>query len=488
MIEDASYGPCGDGQAWAYFLGPDREFGSAFSFYSTEIGGDSAAYRNGLIVTAPLAGNTESGRVMQYVGCGSCVMFSRTPDAFDRNGNEFGTGFGTSVAVGFFEAASHDARDPWWAAAQEQLAVGAPLWNGNGAVHVYGRAAYRDWEAAFAIDGAGGNRQCDFGSEDNPQAHWRVRTLAGGFSTGEFGRTMAAADFNCDGYDDIAIGAPGADIPGGDIALVTDAGAVHIYYGGPLGLGNEGQLTITQGDFGGGGAPESGDRFGTALAVGNFDGSRTNDFASWSCWDLAVGTPDEDDAAGEVQVFLGNTGGLTLAGVTLRLGEDGLIGEREPGDRFGQALTANDFEVEGDGFHDLAIGVPGAAAGGIVVLVPGTSNGPAAGSASTLAQGAGDVRGESEPGDEFGAALGSSIEAGASVGRAALAIGVPGEDANTGVVELISLSKIDGVFSALHLLTVRLDDVAGVSAPGDRFGAVIGQPRAFPHPPFLAED
>lgn len=89
---------------------------------------------------------------------------------------------------------------------------------------------------------------------------------------------MAVADFNCDGYDDLAVGAPGADVPGGDIEPIEDAGAVHVFYGGPLGIGNEGELTITQGDFGGGGQPEAGDRFGTTLAVGNFDGSRTNDF------------------------------------------------------------------------------------------------------------------------------------------------------------------------------------------------------------------
>jgi len=87
-------------------------------------------------------------------------------------------------------------------------------------------------------------------------------------------------------------------VPGGGIDSIEDAGAVDVFYGGPLGLGNEGGLTITQGDFGVGGEPEPGDRFGTTLAVGNFDGSRTNDFARWSCWDLAVGTPDEDDGAG----------------------------------------------------------------------------------------------------------------------------------------------------------------------------------------------
>ncbi len=486
LIEDGADAGCGADHAWAYFLGADREFGSAFSFYSLAIGGESSDYQNGLVTSAPLAANTESGRVMQYVGCGSCVMFSRSPEAFEPLGDEFHTAFGASVAVGFFGDASHEARDPWWQAAKEELAIGAPMWNGGGAVHIYDPEAYRNWELAFFVDGVGGNRQCEFGSLDNPEQRWRTRTLAGGFATGEFGRSLAAADFNCDGYDDLAVGAPGADVPGGGLEPLADAGAVHVFYGGPLGIGNEGQLTITQGDFGGGGEPEVGDRFGTALAVGNFDGNRTNDFASWSCWDLAVGTPNEDAGAGEVQVFLGHTTGLSLAGVTLRAGENVVAGTRNSGDRFGYALTAGDFEFPPDGFHDLAIGAPSDEQGGSVVLVPGTNAGLHVAGASILVQGVGELGGQNEMGDDFGASLGASIEAGPA--RFALAIGAPGEDDDTGVVLLASLSKADGVFGVLHTRSVRIDDVSGAASPGDRFGTVLGQPRAFPQPPFMVAD
>ncbi len=64
LVEDASYGECAREHSWAYFLGANREFGSALSFFSSEIGGDQSDYQNALVTSAPLAGNTESGRVM----------------------------------------------------------------------------------------------------------------------------------------------------------------------------------------------------------------------------------------------------------------------------------------------------------------------------------------------------------------------------------------------------------------------------------------
>ena len=44
------------------------------------------------------------------------------------------------------------------------------------------------------------------------------------------------ADFNGDGRDDLAIGAPGEDLPDGAGGTVFSAGAVHILYGSGKGL------------------------------------------------------------------------------------------------------------------------------------------------------------------------------------------------------------------------------------------------------------
>ena len=58
------------------------------------------------------------------------------------------------------------------------------------------------------------------------------------------------------------------------------------------------------------GTAEAGDRFGTSVALGNFDDESTDD--------LAVGAPGDNDAgfdnAGAVNVLYGDGSGLTTAG------------------------------------------------------------------------------------------------------------------------------------------------------------------------------
>lgn len=103
---------------------------------------------------------------------------------------------------------------------------------------------------------------------------------------------------------------------------------------------------------------EAEDRFGDSLATGDFDGDGFED--------LAVGVPGEDDETGKVHVFYGTVSGLSNArnisrdGDHLTWGDDltgGEIGSAQSMDWFGTALAAGDFD--GDGYDDLAIGVPG---------------------------------------------------------------------------------------------------------------------------------
>jgi len=168
----------------------------------------------------------------------------------------------------------------------------------------------------------------------------------------DFGAALAAGDFDCDGFFDLAIGIPGEDVSG-----QADAGAVLVLQGSAIGLitsnllGYEPQR-FNQGIASVGGSAEAGDRFGQALAVGNFD------FGSGR--DLAVGIPGEDSARGSVLVLYSAATCQELGhAVPQYFDQDttGVVDSREDGDAFGTSLVAGDFQ--GDSADDLAIGVFG---------------------------------------------------------------------------------------------------------------------------------
>ncbi|HEV8631763.1 MAG TPA: FG-GAP repeat protein [Thermoanaerobaculia bacterium] len=169
-----------------------------------------------------------------------------------------------------------------------------------------------------------------------------------------FGLTLAAGDFDHDGFDDLAIGAPKEDLPtaAGDM---VDAGAVEVLRGSSDGLTATGSRFWTQDTSGVPDDVATDDRFGIALAAGDFSG---DGYA-----DLAIGVRGEDIGHGPfegiVQVLQGlqASNGLTAFRNQLwHQGADGLLEKGEQGDEFGRALAVGDFD--GNGFPDLAIGGP----------------------------------------------------------------------------------------------------------------------------------
>jgi hypothetical protein len=129
------------------------------------------------------------------------------------------------------------------------------------------------------------------------------------------------------------------------------------------------------------------------------------DFNSDGIDDLAVGVPGEDvgsvQDAGAVNVLYGSAGGLTGTGSQLFTQPVSAI---EPGDQFGAALAAGDFN--NDTFADLAVGAPtedvGSTPGaGAVSVLYGSAGGLTTGGAQTFTQ----VGSRAEPDDEFGFAL-----------------------------------------------------------------------------------
>ena len=220
----------------------------------------------------------------------------------------------------------------------------------------------------------------------------------------------ARIDFNGDGFDDLAVGAPNEAV-----GSVAGAGAVNVLYGSAAGLVPSPDIFV-QGSRGVGGTVDAGDAFGVAIAQGLFN---DDEF-----FDLAVGSHGEADSGfgGAVNILYGSAGGLTG-------GPQFFQPTPEAGDRFGSSLAAGDFD--GDGFFDIAVGAPGEDIGatrdaGAVTILFGSASGITTAGAQTLFQGSGGIAGSAEAFDNFGESLASGILANDDL--ADLVVGVPGED------------------------------------------------------------
>jgi FG-GAP repeat len=275
----------------------------------------------------------------------------------------------------------------------------------------------------------------------------------------ELGWALAAGDFNGDSVADLAVGAPGEDV-----GAIADAGAVEVWYGTPGGLPAVGDQLLRQGAAGVIGAAEAGDAFGLTLASGLFDGGEVAD--------LAVGTPFEnvgaDTDAGAVNVVYGATGGL-LEGRNQQF----LQANPEPGDLYGFALATGRLGTAcDDPAFDLAVGSSGedvgravdAGAVNIVLAADDGSGLPTGATGQTFIQGSGGVPGAAESGDAFGAALASG-ELGNCV-QIGLAVGAPTEDVG-GAVDAGAVNLL--LTPGTHELWTQ-SSAGGAAESGDLFG------------------
>jgi hypothetical protein len=161
---------------------------------------------------------------------------------------------------------------------------------------------------------------------------WSVASgIAHGSTTQAAPAPSLEADFNNDGADDLAIGAPFEDI-----GSVLDAGAINVLYGSTAKLNATGNQQFFQGGGGLVGVAEEGDFVGAALASGDYN---NDSFA-----DLAVGVPFEDVGsvldAGAVDTVNGSAGRLTATGgQQFNQGSGGVPGTPEEGDTFGSSLA-----------------------------------------------------------------------------------------------------------------------------------------------------
>ena len=177
----------------------------------------------------------------------------------------------------------------------------------------------------------------------------------GGVATNAVAANLQA-DFNSDGFADLAVGVPAENVGG-----IDNAGAVNVLYGTAAGLTGTGSQLFTQDSPGVGSSAEAGDLFGLALATGDYN---HDGFA-----DLAVGAPGEAVGAiangGAVNVLYGSASKLTGVGSQLFTQDSPGVGSAaEAFDFFGTMLAAGDFNH--DSLDDLAVGTPFEAVSSIV--------------------------------------------------------------------------------------------------------------------------
>uniref|UniRef100_A0A2P2I7N6 Integrin alpha-PS1-like n=1 Tax=Hirondellea gigas TaxID=1518452 RepID=A0A2P2I7N6_9CRUS len=157
-----------------------------------------------------------------------------------------------------------------------------------------------------------------------------------------YGYSLASADWDADGVDDLAVGAPYSNA--GRLASRTtgrslpDAGLVFIYYGPLKESIVRGEHRLANGDEGG--------HFGMALLC-------PGDLDKDGFPDLVVGAPD--DGHGKVFVYNGSPDGIKTRPSQVLVGEQFLLAGAAAGSRFGFSLSGG-HDLDDNGCPDLLVG------------------------------------------------------------------------------------------------------------------------------------
>jgi len=247
--------------------------------------------------------------------------------------------------------------------------------NGDGHDDLAVGAAHEKWGTTVSA----GVAHVFYGSVGSLRTDNAVTIVSPNVATNDrFGDALAAGDFDHDGYDDLAIGAPGRTVE-----LQDYAGAVEVYSGTASGISTSSPRVIVDSDF-----PLSTvsreEYLGTALAVGNFNQTPfTCIVAPATCYtDLAIGVPGQDlaghDRVGKVMVAYGSAAGLLTATATYLAPSD-VGGAETERNHFGISLAAGRLDPGIQSPGDLAIramnGEDGVTASGAVFLVFGEAGG-----------------------------------------------------------------------------------------------------------------
>ncbi|MFH8339357.1 FG-GAP and VCBS repeat-containing protein [Streptomyces sp. AM6-12] len=327
----------------------------------------------------------------------------------------------------------------------------------------------------------------------------------------EFGGDLAYADFNGDGYDDLAVSSPHEKV-GND----TDGGSVAILWGSKSGLTGKGVNVADP-------APTAHDYWGESLAAGDFDGDGKADLvvgSSSNTLDLyrggftTAGTPHSRTTVrtpvragtarssyGPLDLTAGDVNGdgrtdLVVDGFETKTKYQWNTNYWLPGSSTGLNASAAKAlkpgivtaigDVNGDGFGDIVTGadwdakttdgttVPDAADGGKVSVTYGSASGPA--TTTAITQNTGNVPGSSEKGDAFGWDLDLGDINGD--GYQDLVISAPEEDLNgvtdTGMVTVLYGSKAGvNTTSGAQSFAQSTTNVPGQDEKDDLFGTDV---------------